>query len=107
MVEEGYIDPIMRLELRRVLDETYDWFSAWWTAWDMLAELGQCDSIGGAEYRRVTAEARLVGVGNSQVEMRRFIRERVNLGPVQSETERSLLRRANRLKEKYLGVSDE
>jgi hypothetical protein len=51
-------------------------------AWRTLADLGQCDTIGGMEYQRVLGEWRGYKGSDS---MENFIKRRANIGPFEKK----------------------
>lgn len=79
------------------LQNLLDWWEAWYAAWDALAESGACDYRSGAEFTRVSNEAWAANVPACQTAMRRWIRERANIGPVPSITDKSVARRLENL----------
>jgi hypothetical protein len=87
----------------RILQEYTSWYEAWWQAWEWCETQGYCDGIGGHEFARVTAEARVRGVAYDQTSMRLFIRARATWPATPSITEESLARRKRRAKEKTGG----
>lgn len=82
------------------IEEVRDWFRCWWTAWESVEQSGGVEGMGGAEYARLTAQARFERVPPTQVTMRRWIRGAVLCESLVGITEESLAQRQSRAKEK-------
>ena len=79
---------------------TASWYEAWYQAWEWVEAQGGCDTFGSREFARLTARARVLGLGIGQTEMRCWIRQQANLPPVTSVTERSLAWRQARARKR-------
>ena len=80
--------------LHQEVEAIFEWFRHWHCAWNATAENGGCDDLGGREYARLTAEARIAGVPANQSVMRGWIRLMANLPVPETITQESLARRA-------------